>query len=208
MTQGPTAAGRPRDDALDERIVTAALSVLRVRGFEGFTVEAIAEQARCGKTSIYRRYRNRDEILTAVLDGLAGSAGERDRSAEADLRGQLVAAMDGFRAGIEDEIGLRGVASLLYDPGSPFAALLRRHLLVPRLRTLVDLLQRGMDVGELRVGTDAEAQVYAMAGSYFARLAVAGHVEDDWAARTVDQLWPEGRGNRGSSARIGPEDPP
>ena len=191
MTSAPTAAGRPRDDALDARIATAALAVLRVRGVEGFTVEAIAEQARCGKTSIYRRYRNSDEILGAVLAGLAGSADERVRSAEGSLREQLVAALDGFRTGVEQEIGLRGVASLLYDPGSPFAALLRQHLLVPRLRALAELLQRGMDSGELRVITNAEAQVYAMAGSYFARLAVVGHVEDDWARRTVDQLWPD-----------------
>lgn len=194
MTSAPTSAGRPRDDALDARIATAALAVLRVRGVEGFTVEAIAEQARCGKTSIYRRYRNRDEILAAVLAGLAGSADERVRSAEDNLREQLVAAMEGFRVGIEDEIGLRGVASLLYDPGSPFADVLRQHLLMPRLRRLVELLQRGAEVGELPGTADAEAQVYAMAGSYFARLAVAGRVEDDWARRTVEQLWPGDRG--------------
>lgn len=194
MTSAPTSAGRPRDNALDARIATAALAVLRVRGVEGFTVEAIAEQARCGKTSIYRRYRNRDEILAAVLAGLAGSADERVRSAEDNLREQLVAAMEGFRVGIEDEIGLRGVASLLYDPGSPFADVLRQHLLMPRLRRLVELLQRGAEVGELPGAADAEAQVYAMAGSYFARLAVAGRVEDDWARRTVEQLWPGDRG--------------
>lgn len=200
MTSAPTSAGRPRDNALDARIATAALAVLRVRGVEGFTVEAIAEQARCGKTSIYRRYRNRDEILAAVLAGLAGSADERVRSAEDNLREQLVAAMEGFRVGIEDEIGLRGVASLLYDPGSPFADVLRQHLLMPRLRRLVELLQRGAEVGELPGAADAEAQVYAMAGSYFARLAVAGRVEDDWARRTVEQLWPGDRGGGDTAA--------
>jgi len=190
MTAAPTSAGRPRDDALDDRIAAAALSVLRVRGFEGFTVEAIAEQARCGKTSIYRRFRNRDEILAAVLAGLAGSADERMRSTEDGLREQLVTALEGFRAGVEEDIGLRGVASLLYDPGSPFADLLRQHLMVPRVRALTGLLQRGIDAGELALRADPEAHVYAMAGSYFARLAVVGRVEDDWARRTVDQLWP------------------
>lgn len=81
----------------------------------------------------------------------------------------LIAALEGFRRGVEDEIGLRRVASLLYDPGSQFAGLLRQHLLAPRLKTVADLLQQGIHTGEMSATLDAEATVYAMAGSYFAR---------------------------------------
>lgn len=182
--------GRPRDVELDGRIRAAALVVLRSRGPEGVTVEAVADAAQCGKTSIYRRYRNSADILAAALAELAHSA---DLSLAGGAGAQrLVAALEQFRVGVEEQIGFRGVASMLSEPQSPFAQLVRRHLLEPRLRAVVDLLNGCTSVGPLQ-RTDAEALVYALAGSYLARLLVSGHVEPGWAQATIAQLarhWP------------------
>lgn len=182
--------GRPRDSALDTRIRSAALEVLRARGPDGVTVEAVAELAGCGKTSIYRRYRNSADMLAAALAGLAHSP----RSKDVDLtwRQELVAALEQFRVGVEQQVGLRGVASMLYDPGSEFSELMRHRLLKPRLRVVADLLCSAADTGEVR-RSDAEALVFGLAGSYFARLVVTGHVGPSWAQETVDELtrcWP------------------
>jgi AcrR family transcriptional regulator len=182
--------GRPRDAALDARILSAALAVLRTRGPEGVTVEAIAETAGCGKTSIYRRYRNSAEILAAALSGLAVASAQTH--AGRPWPQELVAALEQFRAGVEQQIGLRGVAALLYDPESQFAHLMRRNLLEPQVRRVVDLLHRAAGPGGRRTD-DAEALVYALAGSYFARLLVTGHVGPRWAQDTVEELarrWP------------------
>lgn len=182
----PATAGRPRDADLDERITTAALSVLRFRGPEGVTVEAVADQAQCGKTSIYRRYRNSNAILTAALARLAHSL----PPANTDLspRQQLVDALEQFRSGIEDEIGLRGVAALLYDPDSEFALIMRQQLLSPRVQVVLDLVRRAALGGELPETIDAQAVVHCLAGSYFAELALTGHVSRSWAHHTVNQL--------------------
>lgn len=178
-------AGRPRDAALDTRILEAALVVLRGRGPEAVTVESVAEAAGCGKTSIYRRYRNSADILAAALAGLADSA-QQIHVGDTGEQG-LVAALEQFRVGVEQQVGLRCVASLLYDPESPFAQLVRRHLLEPRLRAVVDILHRSS--GSDPAGPiDAETLVYALAGSYFARLAVSGHVGPHWARDAVQEL--------------------
>lgn len=186
----PGSSGRPRDSALDERILRAALGVLRDRGPGGVTVEAVAETAGCGKTSIYRRYRNSAEILAAALAGLTLSPSRTD--VDLTWPQELITRLEQFRSGVEQQIGLRGVASLLYDPQSEFADLMRRHLLEPQVRTVVDLLHRAAGSGDRRL-LDAEALVYAVAGSYFARLIVTGHVGPRWAHDTVEELarhWP------------------
>ncbi len=66
------AAGRsgrpPRDLAgeVDERILEAARRVFLERGFEGASVEEIAEAARSGKPTIYARYPNKQALFAAA----------------------------------------------------------------------------------------------------------------------------------------------
>jgi AcrR family transcriptional regulator len=59
--------GRPRDLARDEAIHQAALAVLSEVGYDRTTVEAIAQRAHVGKAPIYRRFKNKEEILMAAM---------------------------------------------------------------------------------------------------------------------------------------------
>jgi AcrR family transcriptional regulator len=59
--------GRPRDLARDEAIHQAALAVLSEVGYDRTTVEAIAQRAQVGKATIYRRFKNKEEILMAAM---------------------------------------------------------------------------------------------------------------------------------------------
>ena len=59
--------GRPRDIGRDEAIHKAALSVLSEVGYDRTTVEAIAQRAQVGKATIYRRFKNKEEILMSAM---------------------------------------------------------------------------------------------------------------------------------------------
>jgi AcrR family transcriptional regulator len=59
--------GRPRDHARDEAIHEAALEVLSEVGYDRTTVEAIASRAHVSKATIYRRYKNKQELLMAAM---------------------------------------------------------------------------------------------------------------------------------------------
>ena len=61
--------GRPRRELageVDERILEAARKVFLERGFEGASVEEIAEAARSGKPTIYARYPNKRALFAAA----------------------------------------------------------------------------------------------------------------------------------------------
>jgi AcrR family transcriptional regulator len=68
------AAGRcgrpPREHAgeVGERILEAARKVFLERGFEGASVEDIAEAARSGKPTIYARYPNKQALFAAAYN--------------------------------------------------------------------------------------------------------------------------------------------
>lgn len=55
------------DDKTADRILDATVTVLVNSGFRRCTVEEIAERAGVGRSTIYRRFDGRDEIIHAVL---------------------------------------------------------------------------------------------------------------------------------------------
>ena len=62
--------GRPRRELageVDARILEAAGKVFLERGFEGATVEEIAEAARAGKPTIYARYGSKEALFAEVV---------------------------------------------------------------------------------------------------------------------------------------------
>ena len=62
--------GRPRADQageVEERILNAAELFFLQQGYARTTLEQIAASARIGNTTLYKRYRNKEELFTAVL---------------------------------------------------------------------------------------------------------------------------------------------
>ncbi len=62
--------GRPsQEEALrrDARLVDIAAAMFMERGFDGTTVDAVAEAASIGKATLYARYRDKGELFVAVF---------------------------------------------------------------------------------------------------------------------------------------------
>ena len=68
--RGPVRPGRPRRELageVEERILNAAAKVFLERGFEGATIDEIAEKARASKPTIYARFPGKEVLFTAVV---------------------------------------------------------------------------------------------------------------------------------------------
>lgn len=63
----PNTAGRPRDPLLDERVYVAASRLYAQVGWAGFSIEAVAREARVGKSSIYLRWPDTTALLLDTL---------------------------------------------------------------------------------------------------------------------------------------------
>jgi AcrR family transcriptional regulator len=62
--------GRPRREfagQVEERILDAAAKVFLERGFEGASIDEIAETARAGKPTIYARFPGKEALFAAVI---------------------------------------------------------------------------------------------------------------------------------------------
>lgn len=72
MTGSQPRSGRPRDNRIDERALTATRELLVERGFEATTIQAVAERASVHASAIYRRWPSRIELIEeATFPGLS-----------------------------------------------------------------------------------------------------------------------------------------
>ncbi|MQA96496.1 MAG: TetR family transcriptional regulator [Streptosporangiales bacterium] len=93
---------RRRGEELEKAILQATLDELAETGFAGMTIERIAERARTGKASVYRRWPSRYELAMAAIYRIAPDPASPPDTGT--LRGDLLAL-------------LRATAAMLSGPG-------------------------------------------------------------------------------------------
>ncbi len=66
-----TNAGRPRSDSSRSALINATFDLLREVGYERMSIDAIASKAGVGKTTIYRWYGTKDELVIEALTSVS-----------------------------------------------------------------------------------------------------------------------------------------
>jgi AcrR family transcriptional regulator len=176
--------GRPRKAETDDEIVAATLALLREQGPEAVNVAAVAERSGIARTTIYRRYRDREELLRAALKPVTARGTPPE---EASVREKLTWVLNRTQEVLAGSIGLGGVAALVVDSDPDFSAALRASLhsaLDPIGQQIVDDVARG----RLSPDVDADIVLNLVLGSYLAELLRYGAPRPDWLQRTADLL--------------------
>jgi AcrR family transcriptional regulator len=61
---------RPRNAAIDGRVLAAAAEELRRGGYGGLSIDRVAERAGVAKTTLYRRWASKAELVVALITSL------------------------------------------------------------------------------------------------------------------------------------------
>jgi AcrR family transcriptional regulator len=67
MTSTKLAAGRPRSDSSKAALIQATFEMLREVGYERLAMDALAARAGVGKTTIYRWYDTKEDLVIEAL---------------------------------------------------------------------------------------------------------------------------------------------
>ena len=73
MTAAPTPNVDPRVARTRATVLGAAIDLLAERGYSGFSVEGVVERTGIAKTTLYRHWPTRDDLLAAAIARLDGS---------------------------------------------------------------------------------------------------------------------------------------
>jgi AcrR family transcriptional regulator len=165
-------SGHGRRRARSEKaILDAAKALIAERGVEGLTVEGVAARSGVAKTTIYRRWRDKDELALAILvDTTEKISAPPDLG---DTREELLTFVKtakriikpgGVVTGLVSDIATKPRLSRIY----------REQIVDRRLAEVKTVIDRGIARGDFRPDTDVRVAHELLVGPLFYRLLFSG----------------------------------
>jgi AcrR family transcriptional regulator len=173
------------------RILETTLELMREKGPAGVTIEAVSAASGVAKTTIYRHFANRGDMLHAAIDSLTQSPLP---APDVPTREKFRWVLDTARRSMQDGLGLGGVAALLSEQDPEFTQS-ARAVITPYTEQLVELIGRAVAAGNVRADVDADAVLSLIVGAFLGELLRFGRIRDTWLDATTDAIW------RGVAAR-------
>lgn len=179
--------GRPRDTALDERLLEVASRHLAAEGFRALSLAAVAEEAGTTRQALYRRWATKGALAAAVV----ARAADRDVETVArDPFAGLVAELADFQRGISTPGRLLLAGTMLQETtDEEVRRRYQQRVVVPRRRRIRAILERGIEAGLLDAEADLEVAVTMATGNWYGRALAGEPVPERWPRRSAALVW-------------------
>jgi AcrR family transcriptional regulator len=189
---GGAASGHEKRRARTERVILdSARELLAESGFGSLTIERVAERSGVAKTTIYRRYRSRNDLALAVLLDMLGDVSTLPYAT--DTRSELARLVDRTVDLMSKSLLGRIMQGLVSEVAVDveLAKTYRETVVAKRVREVAALVDRGVARGELREGLDPELVTDLLLGPIYYRLFLSGEpLDKQFGEQLVAALFP------------------
>ncbi len=152
---GESRRGRPRSEEADAAILDAALELLVAGGYQGMTMEGIAQRAGVGKATLYRRFTDKAEVLVEAVR--AHGCAAVPLTDTGDVRADVLAMLNGMArslAGVDGPIMAAIATEKARHP--ELQREFERVFVTDRRRFLRHIVGDAVARGDLPASTDVE----------------------------------------------------
>lgn len=183
--------GRPRSARADQAILDATLELLAEVGIEALSMEGVAARAGVGKTTIYRRYASKEELISAAVRRLQTEVPIIDTG---NLRNDLITLAHAAEQG-NPRAALERLLPRFLGEAASNPALFQTYMemvLAPRLRRNIVLIERAQARGEIRADLDPLVVLNLFGGALLWGWLIADRLSPlppDFVEQMVDTLW-------------------
>lgn len=162
-------------------VLAATVDELSERGYAAFTIDNVAQRTGVHKTTVYRRWPDRDSLIAeALAESVAAEIPIPDTgSVDEDLRAlarSLVAWADSASGRAILAVLVSTAAGLPAPPNSA------RHVFRDRIRHTLPVVTRAIARGELPEGTDPAEMIKTLVAPIYFRVLITGERVDDGTA--------------------------
>jgi AcrR family transcriptional regulator len=185
--------GRPRSTKAHQAILNATLELFADEGFDAMSIEAIADRAGVGKTTIYRRWDSKEELM---LDAARSLQAEFPIVDTGNLRNDLIHLLKlvwemSSSNPLLEKLYVRIVGESRANPDL-FRFFYERRL-GPRLQLFRQMIERAQACGEIRKDLDPFIVLNLITGPLVFQLLFAGLLAsvphpDDFPEQMVDAI--------------------
>ena len=185
---------RPRDPELDAKIVEAASAEFHQVGFGAMTLASIAKRADVRPGAVYTRYRDKNEVLEAILDHVSSMREDRLRMLPGnDPYGDLLYAVSETQKSVawEHAFTIPALAIMGTDEANEVRELIRSDMARNRhMGLLRPAIEQAREAGVLGSHVSVAYASAMILGAYFTfRLGVdAEHWPDDMPEKLLATL--------------------
>jgi AcrR family transcriptional regulator len=156
-------------------------------GYARMSMDSVATEAGVARATVYRRYRDKADLVTAAIADNAG--GQVPTTPTDHPRDDLVTFLRAFDERF-DERFVEVIATLVASRDQRAGLELHRgRVIEPRGRYMAGLLRRAQSLGQLDAELDVDLAVQMLAGSIFTRRLSGTPSRPGWAERAVDLVF-------------------
>jgi AcrR family transcriptional regulator len=155
--------GRPRSLQSHQAMLQATLELLGEVGFDAMSIDAIAYRAGVGKTTIYRRYASKEELVVDAIESVREEIVLPDTG---NLQEDIEAIVQNAAETTLSPLGRKTVAMLIGSALSnpQFAEIYWTKYLQPRRRSFAIVLERAKARNEIPRDLDSDLVFDMMSG--------------------------------------------
>lgn len=177
----------PRQVRTRARVLAAARTVLRRDGLGGATIDAIATEAGVARSTVYRNWSTREDVLAAAFDDAIGPPTTADLALP--LRDQLERVLRELAGSLaSSEWGRALPAVVAAIDAEPSLADRYGRLTLERRAAMSSLLAAAVERGELPDGTPVDDLIDALVGPlFYRRLIRQTRTSRTWIADHLDR---------------------
>jgi AcrR family transcriptional regulator len=155
--------GRPRSAKSHQAILRAGLELLGEVGFENMSIEAISARAGVGKTTIYRRYSSKEELVADAIESIRQDVVIPNTG---NLHNDLDELIENAAQITLNPLGRQTVAMIISSAASntQFAQIYWTKYLQPRREAFAKVIERAKMRNEIQADVDPSLIFDSMSG--------------------------------------------
>lgn len=163
MKEDNKSQGRPRSIESHRAILKATLELLGEVGYERMSIEGIASRAKVGKSTIYRRYKGKEELVADAIESIREEVVIPDTG---NIWDDIDALIENAARISLNPLGRQAVAMIISSASSnsEFARIYSQKYLQPRKEAFAVIIERAKTRKEVRFDLDADFVFDVMSG--------------------------------------------
>ena len=183
--------GRPRSASADEAILSAVGSLLGEVGYRALCMEAVAARAGVSKATLYRRHKDKEALITAMIRATSGTPPTELELPPGSTRDSLAFLLRAAAVPIASPSWL-SVLGAMFSEGprkGGLASMMRTEILGPSSELIAQVVKSGVARGELRASVTTDVVNDVLFGALLARSMMGREVNDAWIEEVVSSVW-------------------